>query len=259
VAAGAAVAAGAGAVGTRIKTAGDGGGTGTVTFLITLLITIVAAFALRNIIKRLPMLFYAIAALFLLLFLARSLLPLPLAVERTMLMLLGKCILAQALLVVVMFIGALPEKSRAREWLAPVRAELSIIACILAAAHIVEYLSTIGMRIITSFTLYEPNVLLSFCLSLFLTLLLALLAVTSFRMVKVRINNKHWRKIQWLAYPFFLLTWLHILLYLLPSALQGGQAAQVSVIAYSVVYLAYLVARSLVAVTSRKRAITKQR
>ena len=49
---------------------------------------------------------------------------------------------AFALFTVVMFVGCFKNGSRLKRWLAPVRAELSILACVLSAPHIVFYLQT---------------------------------------------------------------------------------------------------------------------
>ena len=49
---------------------------------------------------------------------------------------------AFALFTVVMFVGCFKNGSRPKRWLAPVRAELSILACVLSVPHIVFYLQT---------------------------------------------------------------------------------------------------------------------
>lgn len=49
---------------------------------------------------------------------------------------------AFALFSVVMFVGCFKNGSRPKRWLAPVRAELSILACVLSVPHIVFYLQT---------------------------------------------------------------------------------------------------------------------
>lgn len=41
-------------------------------------------------------------------------------------------------------------------------------------------------------------------------------------------STASWKKVQKLAYPFFGLVYVHLLLMLLPSALHGGLAAQAS-------------------------------
>jgi DMSO/TMAO reductase YedYZ heme-binding membrane subunit len=52
-----------------------------------------------------------------------------------------------------------------------------------------------------------------------------------------------WKKIQKLAYPFFGLVYVHLMIMFLPPALKGGEAAQISVIVYSAVFISYAVLR----------------
>ncbi len=46
-----------------------------------------------------------------------------------------------------------------------------------------------------------------------------------------------------LSYLFFVLVYAHLLLMLLPPALAGGVAAQMSVAVYSLIFVAYIVLR----------------
>ena len=52
-----------------------------------------------------------------------------------------------------------------------------------------------------------------------------------------------WRKLQKLAYVFYGLIFVHIMLFLVPSAMGGASAATISVIVYLVLGLLYLVFR----------------
>lgn len=74
----------------------------------------------------------------------------------------------------------------------------------------------------------------AFVLAVVLLVLLVVLGVTSFAFVKRQMSTASWKKVQKLAYPFFGLVYVHLLLMLLPSALHGGLAAQASVVVYSV-------------------------
>ncbi len=76
-----------------------------------------------------------------------------------------------------------------------------------------------------------------------LLVLLVVLGVTSFAFVKRQMSTASWKKVQKLAYPFFGLVYVHLLLMLLPSALHGGLAAQASVAVYSVVFVGYALCR----------------
>ena len=120
-------------------------------------------------------------------------------------------------------------------WLKPVRAELSIVAWLLSLGHVAVYGATYLPRI-ASGGATNGNVAASFAVAVVLLALLAVLGVTSFNLVKRRMRTETWKKVQKLAYPFFLLTYVHLLLMLAPSALHGGVAATTSVAVYSIVF-----------------------
>ena len=81
---------------------------------------------------------------------------------------------------------------------------------------------------------------------------MAILLVTSFQVVKRRMSAARWKGVQRLAYPFYLLTYVHLLLMLAPSALHGGVAATTSVAVYSIVFAAYVVLRLVRAAKDRR-------
>jgi DMSO/TMAO reductase YedYZ heme-binding membrane subunit len=219
-----------------------------VTFVFTLIGAVLFTFVFRNLIKRYPFVFYGLAILLDVVFFARSAFPLPPLIDRSLLALMQRCLLAEAFFVIVMYVGIFSEKSRIRSYLAPIRAELSIIACYLALGHVVAYLTSFGAHVLISGTAYSMNLIVSFGISLILLVLLILLGVTSFTILKKRLKAKTWKRIQLLAYPFFILTYIHMLLFLLPAALGGGLAARTSVICYSVVFIFYAIARTWVAI-----------
>ena len=83
----------------------------------------------------------------------------------------------------------------------------------------------------------------SFMLSIVLFALLVILGVTSFRAVKRRMGARTWKRVQFLAYPFFALVYVHIIIMLAPSALSKGGLSAVNMAAYSIVFGTYLVLR----------------
>ncbi len=73
--------------------------------------------------------------------------------------------------------------------------------------------------------------------------LLLVLGVTSFNFVKKRMHARTWKRVQLLAYPFSLLTYVHLMFMLAPSALAGGASSMVGIAVYSAVFVAYLALR----------------
>lgn len=176
---------------------------------------------------------------------------LPSAVRQAMLYLVGKCALPLALFAVVMFIGAFSRESKVGLALRPIRAELSLMACILSVGHMAFYLRSY-VPVLFAGGEVKGNVAASFVLALVLLCLLVLLGVTSLGSVKRRMDAKKWKKLQLLAYPFFLLVYVHLVIMLAPAAIGGGSAAVASIAVYSALFGCYAVARVHRALVDRK-------
>lgn len=220
------------------------------TFAFVLAASTAASFLLRNPMKKLPMLFYTLAVALDVLFFVGSYLPLPQALWSLLLVLMQKCMLPLALFVVVMYIGVFGRDSKVGSWLRPIRAELSIVAWILSLGHMTMYLVSYAPRLFAGRV--DGSVLAALVLALVLFALLLVLGITSFNVVKKHMKTNTWKRVQLLAYPFFGLVYVHLLLMLLPSALRGGVPAQISVAVYTVVFGAYAVLRVMRAVRDRR-------
>lgn len=220
-------------------------------FALTLVVAFVACLALREPLRRWPVAFYVLAVIAVAAQLASASLGLPKAADLALLLLVKRCYVAMALFVIIMFIGVLPRDGRLSRWLRPVRAEVSIIACILCAGHIVGYAASYVPRALAG-ALASPAVAAGLIVALVLTALLIVLGVTSAQRVKRAMGPAPWKRVQRLAYPFFVLACAHALLMLLPSALGGGTAAFEGAIAYAVVLVAYVVLRGVRALADRR-------
>ena len=121
------------------------------TFLIVLICVVVAVLLLKPAIKKAPAIWYAAAIALALLYIGalQGLLPLPAPVRNVLFLLLQKGTLAVALFTVVMFVGVFPRDSKPRKYLSSIRAELSIIACMLDSTGIfVAYCLTYVPRVL---------------------------------------------------------------------------------------------------------------
>lgn len=223
------------------------------TFLITFVCTAVACFALREPLRRWPVAFYALAALLDVLLLAGSAFGLPRPVSLAVLCMLQKCYLPLSLFAVVMLIGVLPEGSRAKSWLKPVRAELSIVAWLLALGHMVHYMASYFPHVLTGGGVHV-NVVASLLIAVVLFCLLAALGVTSFAVVKRKMSAELWRRIQRLSYLFFALAYVHLMIMLMPAALGGAASAQVNLAVYTGLFATYAVLRIAKAAKDRPKA-----
>ncbi|WP_080801202.1 ferric reductase-like transmembrane domain-containing protein [Arabiibacter massiliensis] len=217
--------------------------------VLVLLGAVAFAFACKRPIKACPLAFYALAIVLDVAFVVGTYVGLPPLVYDILFLTLHKCTLATALFAVVMYIGVFQRDSRVATYLRPIRAELSIIAWLLSLGHMAFYLSSYLTSL--SSGLPQTNVAVSLGVALALLALLVVLGVTSFNVVKKRMAKETWKRVQKLAYPFWALVYVHLLLLLLPSALLGGAPAQTGVAVYSVVFLGYAVLRVRRAVIDR--------
>lgn len=209
-------------------------------FLGVLAISTIAAFVLRRPIKAAPWAFYGLAVLLVTALFAGGAGLLGTA-WKPLILLLQRCMLPLALFTVVMYIGVFPKDSRVGRWLRPIRAELSIIACILALGHMCLYISPYLSRALAG--AMEAPMAASFAISIVLFALLLVLGVTSFDAVKRHMPASLWKNVQRFAYLFFGLIYAHLLFMIAPAALHGGKQAALSVVIYSMVFVGYAVAR----------------
>ena len=182
-------------------------------FLFLLIIAAVAVYLLRRPLKAHPSFFYGIAVILDLLYFVGSTFGVPRWLWTPLVDLIQKCELALALFAIVMFIGCLGKEQALYRQMKPIRAELSIVACILCFGHMAVYLDS-----------YLPR----------------LLGNAS---VKRAMSSRRWTRIQRFAYLFFALIFCHLALMLLPAALRGGIAAQESLFIYTAMFGAYGILR----------------
>ncbi|MBQ9535937.1 MAG: FMN-binding protein [Clostridia bacterium] len=161
--------------------------------------------------------------------------------------------LAGSLFVLVMAAGAFPAGSRGAKTLMPVRAQLSIIACILTLGHNVAYGKTYFVMLLTRPQRMPVTTLLAAICSIVMIIIMLPLFVTSFASVRRRMDGKRWKRLQRLAYIFYALLFCHIMLLAVPYAIDGRQGYRLTVFVYGAVFIAYAVCRLM------KRAAAKTR
>ena len=206
------------------------------------------AFACKRPIKACPMAFYALAVALDVLFVVGSFTGLPSwSVRRAPFCAAGKLHVSRNAVRRRHTSGC--SRAFARGVVPAPSAELSIMAWLLSLGNCKHHLSSYATSL--SSGLPQANVAVALVVALALFALLIVLGVTSFNFVKKRMKET-WKRVQLLAYPFWGLVYVHLLLMLLPSALRGGAPAQMSVVVYSVVFLGYAVLRI-------RRALVDQR
>lgn len=121
---------------------------------------------------------------------------------------------AIAFFLLVMFAGALNPKWKLTKKLLSIRAESAILGCILLLPHGVMYL----VRFINKILLHKPITILYIIyliIGLIAFIIMIPLFITSLKKVRSKMSYADWKKIQRWAYPFYLLSYVHIVLALL--------------------------------------------
>ena len=223
-------------------------------FLLLLICTIAFCWLLRKQIRQAPWVFYLLAFALNLGLLANQLFTLPFWAVSLLSPLMQKGGLGVAFFVLVMWIGVFPRGGKLSKAFRPIRAELSITACILIAGHMSVYMVSYLPRFLAGLSV-KPAVAVAFAIACMLLALILLLGVTSLRAIKRHMSARSWKKLQCLAYPFYGLVLIHLLLMLGPSALNGSAQSMVSVIVYILVFGGYLVARTMRAIADKREAV----
>ncbi len=142
----------------------------------------------------------------------------------------------------VMYAGALPKKSVWLRRLMPIRGELSILASILTFGHNLAYGKTYFVRLFSSVRLSQTVTAAAVCSLLMIVIMLPLF-ITSFPSVRKKMRPRNWKKLQRLAYLFYLLMYVHIVLINLSGAWNGRPSAILNLCVYSVLFISYGVLR----------------
>ncbi|BDE95406.1 ferric reductase-like transmembrane domain-containing protein [Raoultibacter timonensis] len=220
-------------------------------FVLVLVCTTAFVWVLKTPLLKCPVAFYVLAMLLNVLYVSSAFTTYPEAMRQTLFLLMQKCTLSLAVFTVVMFIGAFRKDSVVSLALRPVRAELSILACVLALGHMVMYLMSFAPRLLNGSAI-DSGFLLFFATAIALMALLLILGATSFKGVKRRMDATAWKRLQKWAYVFFGLVYVHLVSILLPAALLRGDTARTSIVVYTVLFGAYAALRIHRAMKDRK-------
>ena len=164
-------------------------------------------------------------------------------INKYILGLFNQCSFATALWCLVMWGGALPNKSKGIKLIMPVRGELSIMAAILTLGHNLKYGKTYFTGLFSSAENMKPNYIAASIISLIMIIIMVPLTIMSFKKIRKKFRAGTWKKIQSAAYIFYALIYIHVLILNIPFALAGREGYFFNVIAYSVVFIGYAVCR----------------
>ncbi|WP_270296739.1 ferric reductase-like transmembrane domain-containing protein [Eggerthella sinensis] len=219
-----------------------------------LVIVLVLCLILHDRIKRYPAAFYVAALLLDAVFVAGCYGMFPAPVWGVLRILMKEAAVAFSLFAVVMYVGVLPQRSKVRALLLPIRGELSIMAFFVALAHAAFYLCSYGDRFFSGAIVYaNSNALVSLAVAGALLALLMVLSVTSFDALKRRMPSSVWKSVQRFSYLFFVLLYVHVACMLWPAAMSGRGASAASLTVYTVVFGLYFALRLIKAAHGRRR------
>ncbi|WP_072950711.1 FMN-binding protein [Ruminococcus flavefaciens] len=218
-------------------------------FIISLIIALFTAFILDKPLKKCPAAFYISAALLTAasIYVSQSDISITNRIVRDYVLgIFSRGALGAAFWAVVMWTGALPNGSAPIKKLMTIRGELSITAAFLTFSHIVTFGLQYVRNLINGRTgsgdAYRDFVV-TCILSLLMTFIMVPLTVMSFKTVRKKMNAKTWKNIQRLAYLFYAMIYIHIMLLFVPKAQRGREGYFLSVLVYSAVFIGYAVLR----------------
>ncbi len=147
--------------------------------------------------------------------------------------------LAVSFFSVVMYLAVFPKQSYIYKKLMPIRRELSMTGCIFSYFHNFAYGLFIFPNYFNHFKDMTKAEIIAATLSIILMIILLPLFITSFKAVQNRMSGTTWKMIQSLAYPFYGLLYLHIIIIFA----NDYQKHYFNFFIYSVVFGAYALLR----------------
>lgn len=153
-----------------------------------------------------------------------------------------------ATFIIVMFLGAIIKHNDFTLRFMKIRGELSIIGCLLAFQHNIIF----GIVYLPALIFHPESLKGPYLIALIITIVLLVimipLFITSFRCVRNKIRPKAWKKLQRLAYPFYYLIYLHVMVLFL----MDWEKHILDIAIYTLIYLIYTIARLRKFVYKRK-------
>lgn len=212
-----------------------------------LVLALVAAcavsYALAPAFRKCPWVFYAIAILLDVLYLYGWFVGAPQWLWQNVLVYMQRCLLGISFFIVVMYVGVLDRHGALRMRLQPARAELSIFAAILCIGHIMAYGASYIPHLDVILRAQGIFVMCALIVASVLTVLLAVLTVTSFNLVKRRMHSAAWKRFHMCSYLFYGLAFVHLTAFILPNIMTGRYVLILDYAVYAALFLAYAILR----------------
>ena len=212
--------------------------------LIACLITVLVFFyLLEKPIKKHATLFYIATIIISVLSVLAPKKGLPFVIDYLVKNILARGTLAGALFILVMVASVCPA-AKLRELLLRTRGEMAIIAALLTLIHNISYGKHYFVALFTKISDLDAPRIFAAVLSLVMIVLLIPLTVTSFMVIRKKMNPKKWKSLQRLSYIFYGLLFIHISMIFSISIAKGHLSTLFDLSVYVIIYIAYLICRA---------------
>ena len=168
---------------------------------------------------------------------------LPFVVDYLVKNILTRGTLAGALFILVMVASVCPQ-AKMRGLLLRTRGEMAIIAALFTLTHNIAYGQYYFVKLFTNISELDTVRIFAALLSLIMIILLIPLTITSFMVIRRKMNPKKWKSLQKLSYVFYGLLFMHIALIFSISILKGHLDTLIDLTVYSLIYIVYLIIRA---------------
>lgn len=162
-------------------------------------------------------------------------------------------VMASATFVIVMYLGLVRNHTAFTRRYMRIRGEMSIIGCLMALTHNILFGRHYFVALFDREAIMPTQVRLAAIVSMCLIALMIPLFVTSFTAVRRKMKGKSWKRLQRLAYPFYILLYVHVMLLFS----MNPEKNRLSIVIYTLVYVTYIVLRlkkALLAYLQRREA-----
>lgn len=222
--------------------------------LIVGLITITLFYILfANIIKKYPILFYMATYILIipvvLYYQTKFYKNMPIWFTKYIMDIFKRGIFSTVTFMIVMFLGVITTHNKYTRKLMSIRCEMSIIGCFAAICHNVTYGIRYFVEFFTNASKMNIYTKTATIISLILISMMLPLMITSFKCVRKKMKAKNWKNLQKLAYPFFYLIYVHLMILFMIKP----EKHMLSIVLYTVIYMLYTILRV------RKYFVTKNK
>ena len=191
-----------------------------------------------DIIKKYPVLFY-MATYVLIIPVVLFYKNMPIWFTRYVMDIFQRGIFSTVTFMIVMFLGVITTHNKYTRKLMSIRGEMSIIGCFAALCHNVAFGIRYFVEFFTNASKMNVYTKTATIISLILIAMMIPLMITSFKCVRKKMKAKNWKNLQKLAYPFFYLIYVHLMVLFMHKP----EKHMLSIVLYTVIYMLYTVLR----------------